>query len=355
MNASETHAGYLYVLTNPSIPGQVKVGRTERNPQDRRKELSAATGIPTPFELVHGQYFPDCHAAEKTLHERWAQEGHRVSAQREFFRLDVATAVAAIDALAREQAAVATPGQPDGAVVKELLKQGFRWFRGDASTLRNDQRALEHFEQAAAMGSAVGAYWAARTCERLSDTVRRKVDQREWQQRALVLHQAAIYKGHVKACARASWLFRAVDQHDEADALWMEFLHRLARGKLDDEAARWVVRWCINQTGHGRMLPDSKLWDAWGSELLVACPPDMPVDARRALRRKVWPFWKRAVVGAGPDVVPLVIGGALAVYQDVKVGVAVVVAGGVVSWWRRRSPAPERAIPNRAAARKRRR
>ena len=31
--------GYLYVLTNPSINGQVKIGRTERHPEDRRKEI----------------------------------------------------------------------------------------------------------------------------------------------------------------------------------------------------------------------------------------------------------------------------------------------------------------------------
>jgi hypothetical protein len=43
--------GYIYVLSNPSMPGIVKVGRTFREPRARAAELSASTGVPTPFKI----------------------------------------------------------------------------------------------------------------------------------------------------------------------------------------------------------------------------------------------------------------------------------------------------------------
>ena len=43
-------AGYLYILSNPSLGNIIKIGKTTRDPaRDRISELSAATSIPTPF------------------------------------------------------------------------------------------------------------------------------------------------------------------------------------------------------------------------------------------------------------------------------------------------------------------
>ena len=41
--------GYVYILSNPAMPGLLKIGYTERDVQERVKELSN-TGIPSPFE-----------------------------------------------------------------------------------------------------------------------------------------------------------------------------------------------------------------------------------------------------------------------------------------------------------------
>ena len=43
--------GYLYILTNASMPELLKVGRTARDPHERARELST-TGVPTPFEVA---------------------------------------------------------------------------------------------------------------------------------------------------------------------------------------------------------------------------------------------------------------------------------------------------------------
>lgn len=45
--------GYIYILYNQTANGFVKIGKTQRNPEDRSKELSSATGVPTPFTVVY--------------------------------------------------------------------------------------------------------------------------------------------------------------------------------------------------------------------------------------------------------------------------------------------------------------
>ena len=43
--------GYVYMLTNASMPGMFKVGRTVRDSRGRARELYT-TGVPTPFEVA---------------------------------------------------------------------------------------------------------------------------------------------------------------------------------------------------------------------------------------------------------------------------------------------------------------
>ncbi len=88
--------GYLYVLANSAMPGLVKVGKTTRSPSERAGELSGATGLPTPFIVVYEQLFEDCGAAESFVHAFLAQQGYRVSDNREFFSAPVNIVVRAI-------------------------------------------------------------------------------------------------------------------------------------------------------------------------------------------------------------------------------------------------------------------
>jgi len=78
------------------MPGMVKVGKTNRDPKDRLRELSAATGIPTPFVLVYSSYFADCLEAEQFVHAMVESSGHRVTSNREFFHATVQEATDAV-------------------------------------------------------------------------------------------------------------------------------------------------------------------------------------------------------------------------------------------------------------------
>lgn len=85
--------GYVYVMINPSLPDVVKIGKTTREPSERAKELSSATGVPTPFILVYSKPFADCHFAEKVIHGYFEKNGARVNGNREFFRVSTMEAI----------------------------------------------------------------------------------------------------------------------------------------------------------------------------------------------------------------------------------------------------------------------
>lgn len=82
--------GYIYILTNPSMQGLVKVGKTTNTPNQRMSELHS-TGVPTPFELEFSISVDDCHKAERLAHK--TLNYYRVSANREFFRISVKKAI----------------------------------------------------------------------------------------------------------------------------------------------------------------------------------------------------------------------------------------------------------------------
>lgn len=86
--------GYIYILSNPYMPGVVKIGRTERDPNERISELSSATGVPAPFVLEYSVSVPDLEMAEKEIHV--ALSGNRVDDNREFFKVSVEQAKEAV-------------------------------------------------------------------------------------------------------------------------------------------------------------------------------------------------------------------------------------------------------------------
>lgn len=92
--------GYIYVMVNPSLEGMVKIGKTSRDPKERAKELSTATGVPTPFILVYQKQFEDCDLAERTIHQLLESRGCRVNNNREFFNISTSEAIDLIQSYA---------------------------------------------------------------------------------------------------------------------------------------------------------------------------------------------------------------------------------------------------------------
>ncbi len=88
--------GIVYALVNPSLPGMLKIGRTNRDVEQRAKELSSSTGVPTPFIVIFQESFSDCVNAEIFIHTYLEENGYRVSTNREFFQIEPNIAIRAI-------------------------------------------------------------------------------------------------------------------------------------------------------------------------------------------------------------------------------------------------------------------
>ena len=89
--------GIVYLLTNPVMPGLVKIGMTAQEDIDKRMKELYTTGVPVPFECQFACRVKksDCVKIEKALHT--AFEPQRINANREFFRIQVNQAKAILE------------------------------------------------------------------------------------------------------------------------------------------------------------------------------------------------------------------------------------------------------------------
>lgn len=89
--------GVVYLLTNPVMPGLVKIGMTAQEDVDKRMKELYTTGVPVPFECAYACCVKksDCAKIEKALHTAFAPQ--RVNANREFFRIQVEQAKAILE------------------------------------------------------------------------------------------------------------------------------------------------------------------------------------------------------------------------------------------------------------------
>lgn len=94
-NQQSNTQGYVYVLTNPAMPGLVKIGRSKTAAAGRANTMYRGdTGVPLPFEIAFECLFEDCIAGEQAVHDYL--EHTRINPNREFFKVDSWDAVVAV-------------------------------------------------------------------------------------------------------------------------------------------------------------------------------------------------------------------------------------------------------------------
>lgn len=88
-------AGWVYVISSPSLPGMCKIGVTRRlsGPMERCRELSSSS-LPYPFELKAYCFAEDAFDIESKMHKFFDAE--RVSENREFFYVTIEEAINAL-------------------------------------------------------------------------------------------------------------------------------------------------------------------------------------------------------------------------------------------------------------------
>jgi len=86
-NRASDYDSWIYVLSNPTIPGYLKIGFTDLTPERRAEQLSRSTGVVLPFKVEWAFHCYNAEQLEKELHRHL--EGQRVNSNREFFDLTV--------------------------------------------------------------------------------------------------------------------------------------------------------------------------------------------------------------------------------------------------------------------------
>ena len=76
----------VYILTNQSMPGLIKIGITERKVEDRMRELYSSSAVPLPFECYFALEVKDAKLVEKKIHHGF--DDYRINENREFFEID---------------------------------------------------------------------------------------------------------------------------------------------------------------------------------------------------------------------------------------------------------------------------
>ena len=91
----------VYVLTNPAMPGLVKIGKTTQSEVDGRMRQLYGTGVPVPFDCAFACQVKDAHEVEKALH--FAFGNTRVNPNREFFKIEAERVISVLRLLKVEE------------------------------------------------------------------------------------------------------------------------------------------------------------------------------------------------------------------------------------------------------------
>ena len=87
LGASSRNTGIVYLLSNESMPGYIKIGVTSGDsPVDVKRRMNGLdnTNLPLPFECEYAAVVPNYERVEKALHTAFGD--YRVNRRREFFK-----------------------------------------------------------------------------------------------------------------------------------------------------------------------------------------------------------------------------------------------------------------------------
>jgi len=100
-NTLKEDVGIVYVLTNPAMPGLVKIGKTNRASVSMRLNELYSTGVPVPFECDFAGRVEDVSKVERAFHQAFSP--YRINSKREFFQIEPDQAVALLELMVIEE------------------------------------------------------------------------------------------------------------------------------------------------------------------------------------------------------------------------------------------------------------
>lgn len=182
--------GFVYVLSNPSMPGLYKIGCTSKTVEERIIELSRSTGVPTRFIKEFSLYVYDIGECENKLHEYLSK--YRVSGNKEFFKTDLETIRQATSIFYKQYRDILDDINESVAIVgeqyfKKNYKKDFNRFRG--KIIYNNL----NFDWFTDIFEKNGIYYKAECCTKICTAV----EYEEWKQEVIKQEKLILVQGEM--------------------------------------------------------------------------------------------------------------------------------------------------------------
>ena len=78
---------WVYILSNPTSPGLLKIGYTKQTPEERCKQISSATGVALPYKVEWAYRCFNGEIVERQVHHKL--KAYRVNNNKEFFQVSL--------------------------------------------------------------------------------------------------------------------------------------------------------------------------------------------------------------------------------------------------------------------------
>ena len=90
---------WVYIMSNPTMPGYYKIGYTKNTPEERAKQISNATGVIVPMKVEWAFHCYNGFALEQEVHHKL--EAYRINHNREFFQISLDEAQQTIEEIGK--------------------------------------------------------------------------------------------------------------------------------------------------------------------------------------------------------------------------------------------------------------
>lgn len=86
---------WVYILSNPTQPGLLKIGYTKKLPEERAKQISSSTGVALPYKVEWAYQCFNGEMVEREVHHKLKSK--RINNNKEFFQVSLEEAKKAIN------------------------------------------------------------------------------------------------------------------------------------------------------------------------------------------------------------------------------------------------------------------
>ena len=155
---NDENLGIVYVLTNPAMPGLVKIGKTSRNSVDGRLNELYSTGVPVPFECEFAGRVENVAKVEKAFHMAFGP--YRVNPSREFFQIEPEQAITLLQLMITKDVTPELQKEASGVDVES---------RDAVKKLKSRRPTLNYFEMGIPAGSPLKFTRGDYSCEVISE------------------------------------------------------------------------------------------------------------------------------------------------------------------------------------------